>query len=489
MAEQAGRAGPLGLTETKDSVSFGTPHTETNYMSKPTILVVDDEVFFRRLFTDILTEEDLYQVETANSGDEALERLASGGIDVVLTDMVMPGTCGLELVRRTRALDNPPEIILATGNATVESAIQALKSGAKDYLLKPCNPEQLRHIIHSCLEQRRLLDENSLLRSQIRLYQKGQNLAAQIDIKTLLDEAVHSLLHETGNGRGISFVANQETFNQIAFSDGVSEEQATALAEVVRPRIEEMKEATVFSAADLEITGDLLEDLRTLWIYPMHSDEGFKGAVVLCNQTGEELNESQPGDNLSFLAEQIVLGFQNACQFQGARELIYTDDLTGLYNHRYLQIALEQELRRAERYGLEFSLAFIDLDLFKQINDTHGHLVGSNVLKEVGDVLRTCVRDADMLFRYGGDEFTALLVETVSRGAKIVAERIRQALEEKGYTAPQGETCKLTATVGHATFPIHATTKTELIDLADKAMYDGKKDRNVTRSASEVQHK
>jgi two-component system cell cycle response regulator len=176
----------------------------------------------------------------------------------------------------------------------------------------------------------------------------------------------------------------------------------------------------------------------------------------------------------------------DACQYLGARELIYTDDLTGLYNHRYLHIAIEREIHRSERYGLEFSLAFIDLDLFKNINDTHGHLVGSGVLRQLGLLLRECVRDADMLFRYGGDEFTALLVETDTRGAQTVAERIRLAIENYEFVTGQGHTGRLTATVGHATYPIHATTKNKLIDLADKAMYLGKQDRNISRSASDV---
>jgi diguanylate cyclase (GGDEF)-like protein len=91
-----------------------------------------------------------------------------------------------------------------------------------------------------------------------------------------------------------------------------------------------------------------------------------------------------------------------------------------------------------------------------------------------------------MLFRYGGDEFTALLVETDTRGAQIVAERIRLSIENFDFATRQGHTGRLTATVGHATYPIHATSKNELIDLADKAMYLGKHDRNISRSASDV---
>jgi diguanylate cyclase (GGDEF)-like protein len=455
-------------------------------MSKATILVVDDETLFRRLFSDILAEEEAYAIETVESGEAALRRLARGGIDVLITDMVMPGICGLDLVRRARSLEIPPEVILATGNATVESAIQALKYGARDYLLKPCNPEQLRHIVRTCLEQRRLLDENSLLHSQIRLYQKGQQLSSQLDVDTLLHETLNLLLHEVGEShRSLAFFANQDGINRVIGGTGMNEEQARSLAEALLPH-NAVDKGSFLEAAQVALPPGSPDDIRTFWLFPLHADNGMLGALVLFNAAGENFPEPFPREALLFLAEQASLGFQNACQYQGARDLIYTDDLTGLYNHRYLQIALEQEIRRAERYGLEFSLAFIDLDMFKNVNDTHGHLTGSSVLREVGELLRQCVRDADLLFRYGGDEFTALLVETDTRGAKIVVERIRKAIEEHAYRAGQGQTCRITATVGHATFPVHATTKQELIDLADRAMYQGKQTRNVTRSAAEV---
>lgn len=459
-------------------------------MSKPTVLVVDDEIFFRRLFNDILAEEGIYEIETAESGEAALSRLARGGIDVLITDMVMPGICGLDLVRRARTLNNPPEVILATGNATVESAIQALKNGARDYLLKPCNPEQLRHVVRSCIEQRRLLDENALLRSQIRLYQKGQQLSSQLDVDTLLQEALSLLLNETGEQvRGLAFFVAQEGITRVICGTGTTEDQARNLVSVLLPHAQALDKGGRLEAAQVApLPEGAPADLRCFWLFPLQTDNSIQGGLVLFNAEGNPYPDQLPHDGLQFLAEQAALGFQNACQYQGARDLIYTDDLTGLYNHRYLEIAIEQEIRRAERYGLEFSLAFIDLDLFKNVNDTHGHLIGSSVLREVGELLRRCVRDADLLFRYGGDEFTALLVETDSRGAKVVAERIRKAVEEHLYDAGQGKTCRVTATVGHSTYPVHASTKQELIDLADRAMYQGKQSRNVTRSAAELRH-
>lgn len=454
-------------------------------MAKPKILIVDDEIFFRRLFAEILSEGDLYEIEAVSSGKEALNSLTRKSVDVILTDMIMPEICGLELIRRTRSLDPAPDIILATGNATVESAIQALKSGARDYLLKPCNPEQLRHTVKSCLEQRRLIAENSLLQSQIRLYQKGQHLSGQLNVDSLFQESLSTLLNELGQGRGLAYLSSNNGISHIE-ANGFDEVQVKMLAELLVNLTSGMQEPALIMVKDLPEIAKSFDDLTSLWIFPMNTDNQEHGALVLCNQKGHELPEALPKENLTFLAEQVSLGFSNACQYKGARELIYTDDLTGLYNHRYLHIALEQEIRRSERYGLEFSVAFIDLDLFKNINDQHGHMTGSGILRQVGEMLHEFVRDADMLFRYGGDEFTALLVETDTRGAKIVAERIRSGIENYAFSLGQGKTHKLTATVGHATYPIHATTKNEMIELADLAMYLGKNERNIARSASEV---
>jgi two-component system cell cycle response regulator len=456
-------------------------------MLKPKILIVDDEVFFRRLFTEILSEGNLYSIESVGSGKEALDYLSQTKVDIILTDMVMPEICGLELIRRTRSFDPAPDIILATGNATVETAIQALKGGARDYLLKPCNPEQLRHTVKICFEQRRLIAENSLLQSQIRLYQKGQHLSGLLNIDNLFQESLSTLLNETGQaqGQGLAYLATPSGISHLE-AKGFDEDEAKKLAEQLLERTRAMEAPTLLQAAELPEIAKIDESLNALWVFPMTAENQEHGAVVLCNPNDSDLPKANSHQSLNFLAEQVSLGFRNACQYQGARDLIYTDDLTGLYNHRYLHIALEQEIRRSERYGLEFSLAFIDLDLFKNINDEHGHLVGSDVLRQVGERLRECVRDADMLFRYGGDEFTALLVETDTRGAKIVAERIRSTIAEFDFSTGHNSTNRLTATVGHATYPIHATGLEEIIDLADKAMYLGKNDRNIARSASEV---
>jgi len=456
-------------------------------MEKSNILVVDDELFFHRLYSEILGE-DGYQMEFVSSGDEAVARLAQGGIDLVLTDLVMPGLSGLDVLRYGRTLDNPPDVILVTGHATVESAIQALKNGAKDFLLKPFNPDELRHLVRTCLEQRRLLDENQLLKHQIRLYQRGQSLAVLLETDRLLQQAVITLRDEIGEGRGFAILLEERGGIKLMGLEGFEEAQAEPLAQALRDHLGDLSGMRLMRAGELGLPQSLLETtgIRSICLFPLYSQKELKGAIALVNSPGRDFPHPFPHDNLLFIADQTGLGFENAFRYQGAQELIYTDDLTGLYNYRYLQIALDQEIRRAERYGLEFSVIFLDLDLFKKINDSFGHIAGSAALKEVGMLLRTSVREVDTLFRYGGDEFTALLVETDSRGAAVVAERMRQSIAEHLFLQDQGKSARLTVTVGYATFPENAADTKTILHLADQAMYDGKKERNVTRGIWEL---
>lgn len=454
-------------------------------MTKSTILVVDDEAFFRQLYAELLVDAD-YRVETATSGDEALTRLRQGGVDIVLTDLVMPGLDGLALLRESRNVENPPDVILVTGHATVETAIQALKDGARDYLLKPFNPNELLHLVRTCLEQRKLLDENLNLKNQIRLFRAGQTLASILDVETLLSQTLSTALRELRGGRGLAFLLGRSGAPDVLVRHGIDVEHAEAVVPALQGQGQHLSGLGKIHLEDLQVSKALRFRCGEILLYPLRSQDETKGYLAL--MSSQEGGFPKPAEikNVLFLLEQASLGFENCYRYLDARELIYTDDLTSLYNYRYLHLAMDQEIARGSRYGFKFSIIFIDLDHFKDINDTYGHLVGSNTLKVVADLLRKCVREVDILFRYGGDEFTALLVETDKRGAAIVAERIRRTIAAHQFTFSDDISFRLTSTVGHATFPDNAKDRDPLIDMADRAMYLGKELRNVTRSASDL---
>ena len=453
-------------------------------MAQTTIMVVDDEQFFLHLYTDML-KESTFAVETCSSGEAAIERIKQGGIDVILTDMVMPGVDGLEVLRVAKAQSNPPDVILVTGHASTESAIQALKNGARDYLTKPFDPDELLHLLRTCVEQRRLLNENYLLKTQIQLFQRGQILASLIDLDRLLPQSINSLLQLFGDGRGIAFVFDKQGKPLPKAILGLEGEQAKSMASEL-PCAQDADAGFCFLDKETWTAGDDWPDgVETVGVLPLSCQGTVKGGLVLFNPIEGAFPEEPYTEHLSFLSEQINLGFENAFRFTDARELMYTDDLSGLFNHRYLHLAIEKEINRSSRYGLKFSLVFLDLDFFKNINDTHGHLAGSKALSEVAQILKNSVREVDTLFRYGGDEFTALLVETDLEGARVVAERMRSAVEQAVFLKEEGINAKVTTTIGFATYPDHSDDKFGLINLADQAMFYGKKIRNTSCAAGE----
>ncbi|HEY7516121.1 MAG TPA: sensor domain-containing diguanylate cyclase [Vicinamibacteria bacterium] len=202
------------------------------------------------------------------------------------------------------------------------------------------------------------------------------------------------------------------------------------------------------------------------------------GVVEIINRMGGRFTQSDL-DILLTLVEPCAIAIENAILFQRTEQLTITDDLTKLFNSRYLNLYISREIKRCKRHGIPLSVIFLDLDGFKGINDQYGHLAGSGTLAEVGSILALAVRESDILARYGGDEFVVVLPETPASGALVIAERLRKAIEEHGFLQGQGLSARISASFGIASYPDHALTPEGLIQKADQAMYRVKeRDKN-----------
>lgn len=183
---------------------------------------------------------------------------------------------------------------------------------------------------------------------------------------------------------------------------------------------------------------------------------------------------------LSLLSDQAAVAISNASLHQMISRQAYSDTLTGLPNRRALDERLEEEVLSARRNSYSFAVIMMDLDGFKDVNDTHGHATGDDVLRTVFNQMARGVRNTDFLARYGGDELTLILSQTEMTSAQVVTEKILEGMQKIKYTLPDGSRLKLGISGGIAIYPVHARNGADLLRAADAALYHAKKHKRGT---------
>jgi diguanylate cyclase (GGDEF)-like protein len=358
---------------------------------------------------------------------------------------------------------------VVTSKPDAETAVNAMHRGATDYLLKPVSEERLLLALARALEHRQLHSENSRLKRDIALFAAGQRLLETLDPRQLASRGLDVLCSFVACSAG-ALVGPTRSLR------GLSQEQVNALDAIQAPLNYESR----VRPQDLHPTLASFSDALVL-------DLGDAWWVLLLREHGWEPFSAAEEENALFLARHLSTAFKNGARFEQAEQQAQRDPLTGHLNARTFQAAVHEEIVRA---GVEdrpggLALLFLDLDHFKQVNDVHGHLVGSRLLVEFGYIVHRCVRDDDLLARYGGDEFVVLLKDVDEDGARAVAERIRATVSQHRFLLRERIDIRLTTSIGVATWPADGDTATALLDSADRAMYLAKAaSRNAVQVAS-----
>ena len=426
---------------------------------KERVLILDDEASILDVLSEHLGYEG-YECVVALSPYEALDIIRQDDLSVLVTDLKMPEMHGIEVVRRAKEINQDLAIIVITALVDVTNAIQALRIGADDYVLKPFNLSEISLCVGRAVEKRNLVIQNRKHQEELekRVHEATSDLERINHELRETKDYLENLLHST-----VDAIITTDASGNITFAN----EGATRMLGYTRQDLMSVEIAKLYTGGNDEAAyvQRLLRENAPLQNYETELSHK-NGSVVPVNMSLSFVH-GPDGSIASTLAICKDITRQKKLETE-LKEMSIKDSVTGLYNQRYFYDRLAAEIERARRQNHPLSLLLFDIDQFKQYNDCHGHLAGDSVLQTAGLVVMESTREhVDLGFRYGGDEFTVILAEADEAQAYNIAERIRTGFESRKFD-------RLTVSVGLMTYREGYSLRT-FIQFTDAMMYDAKR--------------
>ncbi len=412
--------------------------------------------------------------------------------------------------------ENRPDIIIVDKNQSAEPSFKEFLrefSGVPKIVYSPDNvfrgfsrwlkhapvypvyapsPRDLDFLIDKALRDKDILDQNALLKKQLSSLSQELGFFEEVS-KTLtstleLGEILTTIMKKSRKlikAETWSLLLLDEETGELVFEKITGKKEDKKKIKKFRLKLGEGIAGWVAQEGIPVVVPDVSIDKRfcskidketnyrtkSLMCVPIKSKGSTLGVLEIVNKITDEPFTKDDLALMMRLVDHAAIAIERASLYQKMAELSITDDLTKLFNTRYLNRTLEIEITRSKRHSSSLSLIFMDVDHFKTINDNYGHLVGSKLLVEMGQLLIKSLRTIDIVARYGGDEFVIVLPQTTPQAAIQIAERIRRAIEQNIFLKKDGYSLRLTASFGVASYPESAKSKEDLLRLADEAMY------------------
>ena len=472
-------------------------------MAKKILLVEDSETQLKFLKEGLI--EHGFEVETASNGSEAYKKVYTYAPDMVVSDIMMPAIDGYQLCRMIKNVEETkkiPVILLTVLDKKIDN-FWGKKAGAQLFLSKSIDIKELVNNINATMRRYPVTEEykqnliekdgsdnsaqfrlNAILNDLLlksTFSNEFRNLSDFLNYERILVEKMFSLLSSfvEYHVAGIYFASPDEFAENIVYLDTLGRNlPKTLLSDVSYDFFRKMEEQKSIKNSKFEVVRMLLgkeldyeyADLTSKIVIPLIFDKKLIGGI--CFYTRHDVDYSS-FRYFDIMISELLAIFKMKYQYTEKEFMSVLDGLTGLYNRRQFEISFEQEYNRTKRHPSDFSLALLDIDFFKKVNDNYGHQYGDYVLKTIADLMKQSFRKTDLLYRYGGEELVIIMPETNIEGAQIPVQRLRRMVEDYDFNY-NGVKSKVTVSIGLTMNHQNFSSAAEILKSADEALYRAK---------------